>query len=74
MRLIDADVLDRVLLVAQAECKRNGGNFRYGVLSAVRENLRGDTDHRRYPGGVDYIVVKQAVSGDTKRCFNRRCA
>ena len=39
MRLIDADVFDSMLKDAQAECKRNGGNFRYGVLSTVRANL-----------------------------------
>lgn len=40
MRLIDADAFDKTLSDAQAECKRNGGNFRFGVLSNVRENLR----------------------------------
>lgn len=39
MRLIDADVFDKALSDAQAKCKRNGGNFRYGVLSNVRGNL-----------------------------------
>ena len=38
-RLIDADALDKMLAGAQAECKRNGGNFRVGVLSNVRENI-----------------------------------
>lgn len=40
MRLIDADAFDKMLVDAQAECKSNGGNFRFGVLSNVRENLR----------------------------------
>ena len=40
MRLIDADAFDEMLIDAQKECKRNGGNFRFGVLSNVRENLR----------------------------------
>lgn len=38
-RLIDADALDKMLADAQTECKRNGGNFRFGVLSNVRENI-----------------------------------
>lgn len=40
MRLIDADALDNMLSEAQAECKRNGGNFRFGVLSNIRENIK----------------------------------
>jgi hypothetical protein len=39
MRLIDADALNKMLVDAQTECKRNGGNFRVGVLSNVRENI-----------------------------------
>lgn len=39
MRLIDADALDSILQYAQAECKKNGGNFRYGVLSNIRANI-----------------------------------
>lgn len=39
MRMIDADALDYMLSNAQAECKCNGGNFRFGVLSNVRENI-----------------------------------
>ena len=39
MRLRDADALNNMLSEAQAECKRNGGNFRFGVLSNVRENV-----------------------------------
>lgn len=39
MRMIDADAFDRALQGAQAECRKQGGNFRYGVLSTVRENL-----------------------------------
>ena len=39
MRLIDADAFDKVLKDAQLECKKNGGNFRYGVLATVRANL-----------------------------------
>ena len=39
MRLIDADAFDKVLEDAQIQCKRNGGNFRFGVLSTVRANL-----------------------------------
>jgi hypothetical protein len=39
MRLIDADAFDKVLSDAQNECKKCGGNFRYGVLSAVRGNM-----------------------------------
>lgn len=38
-RLIDADAFDEVLQNAQTECKKSGGNFRYGVLSNVRANL-----------------------------------
>ena len=38
-RLIDADAFDEALQNAQTECKKNGGNFRYGVLSNVRANL-----------------------------------
>jgi len=38
-RLIDADALDKALVNAQAECKKNGGNFRFGVLSNVRANI-----------------------------------
>ena len=37
--MIDADAFDRMLEGAQAECRRNGGNFRVGVLSTVRANL-----------------------------------
>ena len=40
MRLIDADAFDKCLEDAQAECKKNGGNFRFGVLNTVRGNLR----------------------------------
>lgn len=39
MRLIDADALDITLADAQSTCKKNGGNFRYGVLSNVRANI-----------------------------------
>ena len=39
MRLIDADALDTLLKDAQTECKRNGGNFRFGVLNTIRENI-----------------------------------
>jgi hypothetical protein len=39
MRLIDADAFDNVLKDAQTECKKNGGNFRFGVLNNVRANL-----------------------------------
>ena len=39
MRLIDADLFDKVLADAQEKCKKSGGNFRYGVLSNVRANL-----------------------------------
>lgn len=39
MRLIDADAFDKALEDAQIQCKRNGGNFRFGVLSTVRANL-----------------------------------
>jgi hypothetical protein len=39
MRLIDGDAFDKALSDAQAECKRNGGNFRFGVLANVRGNL-----------------------------------
>lgn len=38
-RLIDADALDRFLAEAQAQCKKNDGNFRFGVLSNVRANI-----------------------------------
>ena len=39
MRLIDADAFDKMLIEAQAKCKKNGGNFRFGVLGNVRVNL-----------------------------------
>ena len=39
MRLIDADAFDLVLKNVQSECKKSGGNFRFGVLSNVRANL-----------------------------------
>jgi hypothetical protein len=39
VRLIDADAFDKVLKDAQTECKKNGGNFRFGVLGNVRANL-----------------------------------
>ena len=38
-KLIDADVFDSILWDAQAECKKNGGNFRFGVLNSIRANL-----------------------------------
>ena len=40
MRLVDADALDNMLAYAQTECKRNGGNFWFGALSTVRENIK----------------------------------
>ena len=39
MRLIDADAFDKMLIEAQSKCKKNGGNFRFGVLGNVRANL-----------------------------------
>lgn len=39
MRLIDADAFDKMLIGAQAKCKKDGGNFRFGVLGNVRANL-----------------------------------
>ena len=39
VRLIDADEFDKRMVRAQGECKRNGGNFRYGFLDKVRGNL-----------------------------------
>lgn len=39
-RLVDADVLDNMLADAQSRCKRNGWNYRFGVLSTVRENIK----------------------------------
>ena len=39
MRLIDADAFDKMLIDAQAKCKKDGGNFRFGVLGNVRGNL-----------------------------------
>lgn len=39
MRLIDGDAFDKMLANAQSECKKSGGNFRYGVLANVRGNL-----------------------------------
>ena len=39
MRMIDADTFDKRLADAQSECKKNGGNFRYGMLNQVRGNL-----------------------------------
>lgn len=38
-KLIDADVFDSILRDAQAECKKNGGNFRFGVLNSVTRLL-----------------------------------
>lgn len=55
MRLIDADAFDKVLSDAQSECKRNGGNFRVGVLSNVRENLA------KAPTAVGWISVKDRL-------------
>ena len=39
MRLIDADVFDKVLADAQNKCKKSRDNFRYGFLSTVRANM-----------------------------------
>ena len=39
MRLIDVDAFDKMLIEAQAKCKKDGGNFRFGVLGNVRANL-----------------------------------
>ena len=39
VKLIDKDEFDRCLANAQSKCKKNGGNFRYGVLNQVRGNL-----------------------------------
>lgn len=38
-KIIDADVFYSILRDAQAECKKNGGNFRFGVLKSVMANL-----------------------------------
>lgn len=37
--LISRKAFDASLAEAQYKCKSNGGNFRFGVLSNVRENL-----------------------------------
>ena len=58
MRLIDADAFNNVLMDAQSECKKNGGNFRYGVLSNVRANLAEmPTISEFVEPGVDFVRV-----------------
>lgn len=39
MRLIDADAFDKALKNAQNQCRKTGGNFKFGFLSTVRANL-----------------------------------
>ena len=61
VRLIDADAFDEVLRNAQAECKKSGGNFRYGVLSNVRANLA------KMPTASGEIT-KPIANGDDSYC------
>lgn len=63
MRLIDADAFDEVLQNAQTVCKKNGGNFRYGVLSNVRANLA------KMPTVCGWISVKD----DLPKEFGEPC-
>lgn len=72
MRLIDADAFDRALQGAQAECRKQGGNFRYGVLSTVRENLAmmptvempgWISVNERLPEDGQFVVVRHEVKG-----------
>jgi hypothetical protein len=56
--LIDADVFDLMLKDAQSECKKSGGNFRYGVLSNVRANLA------KMPTVDRWISVKDRLPTD----------
>jgi len=66
VRLIDADALDKMLADAQTECKRNGGNFRVGVLSNVRENIAD------FPT-IDAIPVEWLVSWINRHPNDLRC-
>ena len=61
-KLIDADVFDSILKDAQAECKKNGGNFRFGVLNSVRANLANQPAVDAVP--VEW--VKKKITGATK--------
>lgn len=64
MRLIDADAFDKTLIEAQAECKKNGGNFRLGVLGNVRANLA------LFPT-VDCPEIVRCKDCDNKECWGR---
>ena len=72
MRLIDADAFNNVLMDAQSECKKNGGNFRYGVLSNVRANLAGmPTFSESVEPGVDFVRVvrcRECKYWDRREC------
>ena len=63
MRLIDADAFDNVLKDAQTECKKNGGNFRFGVLNNVRANLA------KAPTIGGWISVKGKMPMETHSIF-----
>ena len=73
MRLVDADAFDRCLADAQSECKKNGGNFRYGVLNQVRGNLDEQPTIPAIP--IDWLDARQTEAykavyyckGDAKR-------
>lgn len=64
MRLIDADAFDRMLIEAEAKCKKNGGNFRFGVLENIRANLA------LFPT-VDSPAVVRCKDCDNKECWGR---
>lgn len=69
MRLIDADVFDKMLIEAQSKCKKKGGNFRFGVLGNIRANLAlfPTVDH------PEIVRCKDCVhwdKGHTEECDN----
>ena len=65
MRPVDADAFDKVLRDAQLECKKNGGNFRYGVLATVRANLE------KAPTVGGWISVKDRLPEAGVKCLIR---
>lgn len=78
MRLIDADAFDKVLEDAQIQCKRNGGNFRIGVLSTVRAGLKNAStvslpDALRAAGWREegWVSVKDRLPEETESMFAR---
>ena len=64
MRPIDADAFDKVLEDAQIQCRRNGGNFRFGVLSTVRANL----ENAPTVGGWISVSDRLPSEGDYREC------